>query len=453
MKVKVNPWNGTKRSLAAVVVAVGLSLFETQSPAVAVQTDVRRDPTVDAVEKVMPSVVNIAVETLEERSDSYYQMLRRYYNWPKEQRQSFAVGSGVIIDEDGYLITNYHVVEHATRVQVKLSTGEVFDTEPLLGTSQRDIVLLKIKAAGHRKFQAMKFAQDDDLLLGETVIAIGNPYGLGGSVTRGILSSKNRRVFTGGDRLDVPDWLQTDADINPGNSGGPLVNLRGELIGLNVAVHREDQGMGVSFAIPVRQVNAALAEFFNPEALSGLWFGARAGTFEAPLFVSLIQPRSPADQAGLRAGHQILKVNGVAPRNLAEFERLVSQRKAGDNRLVIEVDEKGERRSLPVQLLSFDALTRQKTGVVFRTWAKPLTDARNAMVIESVEPGSPADRLNLRPGFIVTALDDRRTSHVINGAEIISTKKPGERLKVSFLVPSARFRGRYEEFNTTLTLR
>ena len=223
---------------------VGLS----PSPARAIEMDVRRDATVNVIEKIMPAVVNIATATIvEQANDPSLEVFRRYFGWrvPTEKHEEpFSVGSGVVVDEEGYILTNFHVLEHAARVQVKLWDGRVYDADPLVYTPLKDVALLKLRAKPGEKFQAIKFAKDDDLLLGETVLALGNPYGLGGSVTRGILSSKNRRTDLGGERLTAQDCLQTDADINPGNSGGPLVNLRGELIGINVAVYREGQGMG-----------------------------------------------------------------------------------------------------------------------------------------------------------------------------------------------------------------
>src|SRR5207342_805516 len=167
-------------------------------------------------------------------------------------------------------------------------------------SSSTDVALIKIRAKSGEKFTAVKFGADDDLLLGETVLALGNPFGLGGSVTKGILSSKSRRPPSETMPLDVPDWLQTDAAINPGNSGGPLVNLRGDLIGVNVAVYRE--GQGISFAIPVRRITAALAEMYSPETLQSLWFGARVKPGQFPLTVASVQSESPAAKAGLRAG-------------------------------------------------------------------------------------------------------------------------------------------------------
>ena len=194
------------------------------------------------------------------------QLFRDFYG-PYYKRQpakaQYAIGSGVIIDEEGYILTNEHVVHQANRIWVKLHDGREFQADRIVFTTDTDIALLKIRSKPGDKFKAAKFAADDDILLGETVIALGNPFGLGGSVSKGILSSKNRRPPTAEGPLDVADWLQTDASINPGNSGGALINLRGDLIGISVAVAREAQGIG--FAIPIKRVSEALSEIFTPE--------------------------------------------------------------------------------------------------------------------------------------------------------------------------------------------
>ena len=192
--------------------------------AVAAPVDVRRDAVVRAVEKVMPAVVNISTETVVEVRDPFEQMLREFWGPYYRQRSpdvEYSLGSGVIIDEEGYLLTNDHVVRRASRVKVKLADGREFEAQPLAGTERTDLALLRIKVPKGTRFTPAHFAPDDDLLLGETVIALGNPFGLGGSVSRGILSSKARRAPREGERLDIANWLQTDASINPGNSGGP----------------------------------------------------------------------------------------------------------------------------------------------------------------------------------------------------------------------------------------
>src|SRR6266699_2491008 len=267
----------------------------------AAEPHIRRDATVAAVERVMPSVVNIATATVVEYEDFYQRLFSEFFGqggYRPRREQEYSIGSGVIIDEDGYVLTNLHVVRRATRTQVKLWDGREYEADRIVATPNSDVALLKIRCKPGEKFKAANFAADDDLLLGETVLALGNPFGLGGSVTKGILSSKTRRPSTGNEPLNVNDWLQTDAAINPGNSGGPLLNIRGELIGLNVAVYREGQGIG--FAIPVKQVSEALAGFFSPEVSHSLWFGARLRQGPPPLTVAMVQPGGPSAKAGLR---------------------------------------------------------------------------------------------------------------------------------------------------------
>ena len=190
----------------------------------------RRSPTVNAVAKVMPSVVNIATKTRVQRVGYLYNWWRD--NWTPYAQQlppQESAGSGVIVSESGHVLTNVHVVRDADEIWVKLTdeNGEqkVYQAEAIAGSLTTDIALLKIiPSKKGETFAAATFAANDDLLLGESVMALGNPFGLGGSVSQGILSSKSRRTETDGKRLEIPDWLQTDASINPGNSGGPLIN-------------------------------------------------------------------------------------------------------------------------------------------------------------------------------------------------------------------------------------
>src|SRR5437667_5468034 len=326
-------------------------LFNFRVNAAAAEADVRRDATVEAVERVMPCVVNIATETVVALQDPLENLFREFfgpYYRNRPPNAQYSLGSGVIIDEEGFVLTNFHVVGHASRVWVKLSDGREYEADKLVGTSFRDLALVKIRAKEGEKFHAVTFAADDDLLLGETVLALGNPFGLGGSVSRGILSSKSRRPAMENEPLDVLDWLQTDAAINPGNSGGPLVNLRGELVGLNVAMYREGQGIG--FAIPIKRISAALGEIYSPEILEKMWFGARIRPHGAPLQVMSVQIESPAGKAGLRAGDEILQVNGKAPRSFIDFtHELLDAKDQRDLSLMVRRDT--ERRTIKVRMV------------------------------------------------------------------------------------------------------
>jgi len=413
--------------------------------------DLRRDATVEAIEKVMPSVVNIATETVIEYHEWYDELLRQFYGWqrtPVRREKSMSLGSGVIIDEDGYLLTNYHVVSRASRVQVKLWDGREYNADPLIATAGSDVALLKIRAKPGEKFKAIRFAPDDDLLLGETVLALGNPFGLGGSVTKGILSSKNRRPAAGDGPLQVEDWLETDAAINPGNSGGPLVNLRGELLGLNVAVTREQQGMGLGFSIPVKQVSAALSHFFSPEWTDSLWFGAQIKASPGPLVVASVQANSPAARAGLRPGDQLLQVNGQTPAGLIACNGLLSQ--AANHQARLLVNRGNERLALTVRLISFEELIRQKLGLKLleltgQTAERLGIQAGERLFIEEVEKDGPADRAKLQKGFLLAGLDGQNTGEVRAVAELLFGKKKGEPVQLLVIVPR-QLGSRYVEF-------
>src|ERR1035438_10515371 len=295
------------------------------------ETDIRRDATVIAVEKVMPSVVNIATETIIHVRDPFEELFGQVWG-PYHRRQppnsQYSLGSGVVIDEAGYLLTNDHVVRRADKIGVKFCTGtNVYSATVVASDPKSDVALLKLNAPPGEKFKAIQFAREDDLMLGETVLALGNPFGLGGSVTRGILSSKSRVLPKEGEPLDIPNWLQTDVPINMGNSGGPLVNVRGELIGINVAVLNQVEGyqaQGIGFAIPIRRVLEALSNILPTEYVKSYWFGARVKVGTTPLVMSNVQAQSPAGKAGLKVGDAILEVNGKAPKSFIDFADLLA---------------------------------------------------------------------------------------------------------------------------------
>lgn len=424
------------------------------------EPDIRRDATVIAVEQVMPSVVNIATETVIEYHDWYDEVLRQFYGQrgPARRQKSISLGSGVIIDEAGYVLTNFHVVRRASRVQVKLWDGREFDAEPLVATPGSDVALLRIKAKPEEKFRAIRLAADDDLLLGETVLALGNPFGLGSSVTKGILSSKNRRPANANGALEVEDWLQTDATINPGNSGGPLVNLRGELIGLNVAVAREQEGMGMGFSIPIKQVAMALSRFFSPEVRDGLWFGAQFQSGAGGLTISQVQSGSPAARGGLRVGDRLLQVNGTNVNNLIACSTWLSA--SPKLRASLLVSRGGERRTVTVQLLSANEMVRHKLGLTLvELTAKEAGRlgfrAGQGLLVEDVAADSPASRAQLQRGLLVTAFDDQQVSDLRTLTTVLVSRKAGDTMTLSILIPR-RLEGGYVEFrqgNVELTVR
>lgn len=406
------------------------------------QTDIRHDATVDAIQRVMPCVVNVGTESLMEVRDTAEEMFRQFYGYsphgPRYQIQS-SLGSGVIIDPEGYILTNEHVVRRAQRIQIKLSEeagGQEYEAEYVSGLGTSDIALLKIKDKS-RKFCAIKFAKDDDLLLGETVLALGNPFGLGGSVSRGILSSKRRATPKENEELTIANWLQTDASINPGNSGGPIINMRGELIGLSEAMLPGAQGIG--FAIPVKEIRSALAKVFVPESNSR-WFGAQVRPDTSPLLVESVDTNSPAANAGLKAGDVVLKINDKTPQGF-EFQRLLRDDPASSFTLTIE--RQGERKTLNVRLVSFLELLRRRLGIDAQELTRDLArqfgvNEHDGLLISAVEKSGPAERAQLQRYFLITAIDNQRVHRMWDLGSAINQRKKDDVVELWVQIPQTR---------------
>ena len=406
----------------------------------------RHNAVVEAVSRVMPGVVNIITKTRVQR-------VRYYYDWWRDNWAPYAqelppqesAGSGVVVDASGYVLTNVHVVKDAGEIWVKINdkNGEarIYQAEVIAGSLATDIALLKIiPEEPGETFAAATFASDDDLLLGETVLALGNPFGLGGSASRGILSSKSRRTETEGSKLDIPDWLQTDASINPGNSGGPLINLDGEIIGINVAVLKEGQGIG--FAIPIKRVNESLSRIFTPEFLEGNWFGAAIRPGSNPLTVESVEPDSPAARAGMAAGDQIATINNHSPRSFIEFAtRLLN---LGRKRAVkLQFRRKGELVACTVKLIPEKAyfnsgLIRDKTGATLEELTPQVAKAlgynsTNGLVVSQVDDDSPADKAGLTTGVVVVAIDGQEVNDIVRAARLLHDKVSGGRLMLDIV--------------------
>jgi S1-C subfamily serine protease len=390
--------------------------------------DIRRDATVTAVERVMPAVVNIATRSRVRRGgDAAQQWIEDFYGYRRRQEsEDYSRGSGVVIDPEGYVLTNVHVVQEVDDIMVQFAdTLESLPADRVALSESKDVALLRIRAPKDRRFRAVTLAREDDLLLGETVIALGNPFGLGGSVSRGILSSKSRRApesVPDGTQLQIADWLQTDAAINPGNSGGPLINLRGELIGLNVAILPPRTGaQGIGFAVPIKRVNQAMAETLSGESIKGLWFGARLQPGQRPLSVLSVQPGSPAEKSGLKAGDAILEVNGRPAGSLIEFNRALVT--AGSKQEIpIRVRRSGKITSLSLRLIDesayFDVgLIRKRLGVTVEAM-------ESGLVVTAVDPDGPSAR-RLTPGMFLAAMDGQPVGEVVPFAKLLNGRASG----------------------------
>jgi len=438
------------RWLAVLLLAAGVLVLAPRASAQTAEGDIRRDATVRAVEKVLPAVVNIATETIVHQArDPWEEVFRQFfdpYHRLQPPNSQYSLGSGIVIDEAGYVLTNDHVVRRADKIGVKFCTGtNVYSATVVASDPKSDVALLKLNAPPGTKFTAIQFARDDDLLLGETVLALGNPFGLGGSVTRGILSSKSRVLPKEGEPLDIPNWLQTDAPINMGNSGGPLVNVRGELIGINVAVLDQVQGhlaQGIGFAIPIRRVLEALSDIFPTEFVKSYWFGARVKVGTTPLLIASVQPQSPAGKAGLNAGDAILEVNGKAPKSFIDFadrlaagadsvERLLLKRGTGQKEIIVQlVPEKSVFNAGMIRDrlgLNLEELTPQEA-------ARYGVGAAEGFLVTGVEENSQAAEAGLRRGMLVTGIDGRQPADVGAAAKLLYPKKKGDRVQLDLAV-------------------
>lgn len=277
------------------------------------------------VDKAMPSVVVVRTEAID------YHLARGYYdgNLYRVPRALAGQGSGVIIDSQGRVLTSYHVVENADRIEVVLSDEKKYEAELVGYDSNTDIAVLQIDAGEDAEFDPIESADSDGLRVGEIVIAVGSPFSLSGSVTMGIVSQKGRSVGL----LPYEDFIQTDASINPGNSGGPLVNVEGDMVGLNSVIQTGSPYMrgniGIGFAIPVNLAMRVARAIIEEGAFRRPWIGVMPAERAADeedlpgVLIGRVFRNSPAEKAGLLPGDTVLKVNQLVVDDITELQKAV----------------------------------------------------------------------------------------------------------------------------------
>ncbi len=390
-----------------------------------------------------PAVVNISTTQVIDRKqqpqgprgrgqDPFQDFFNRFFDSPDQSPEAErSLGSGMIVDKKGFILTNNHVIEQATKIQVQLNGDPTLYTAKLVGADEEtDLAVIKIDL--NRALPILRLGNSDGVQVGDWVLAIGSPFGLQATVTAGIVSAKDR----GNVGRQFQHFLQTDAAINPGNSGGPLINLRGELIGLNVAMYREGQGIG--FAIPIRQVTEALSEIFIPEVLHALSFGARIKSGPYPLLVTTVEPNRPADKAGLKVGDQILQVDGKTPKGFIECSELLN---VSHRPTTLLVARKGsEPRKLTVSLTPLAMVIKEKLGIDLKELTPELVRAlgvksKVGLLIADVEKGGPAEPAQLQSGFLITSINAQTTTDLMSAVEILAARKKDERVRLTVLVP------------------
>jgi serine protease Do len=429
-------------------------------PASAVEPpDAASDPTVLAVQKVVPAVVNINTERLVARrfSDPFDDFWRQFFGQPRRP-DTYGVqslGSGVIVDEDGWIVTNFHVIRRASKINIVLADTTQYEAHYVSGDEQNDLALLKVEPKGPLPY--VEIASDREPLLGETVIAIGNPFGLDHTVTKGIISAKNRK-YTAGD-VTFEDIVQTDAAINPGNSGGPLVNMRGQLVGINMAILSQAEGIG--FAIPAKRVAAMLSDWFSPEKRARLWLGLQLTRNDGKIIVTDVQLGSPAAKAGLILRDRIVAVDETKYADVLSLQRHLLHKKAGDV-VKFGVERDGKLRNYEVTLtvlpkLSAVDLMLEKFGAQIQELTPDLAEALGfadvqGVLVSEVQKGSPAGEAGLRRGMVITHVDGEEVDSLERLAEQLAAIKSGD--TVTLVVFVSQRRGNFTvEQTTSLSLK
>jgi S1-C subfamily serine protease len=403
------------------------------------------DPVVRAIQKVLPAVVNISTEHLLRRQfhDPFEEFFRQFFGQPRppEAEGSQSLGSGVIVDEDGWIVTNYHVTRRANKIHVVLTDGSQYAARYVSGDEKNDLALLKIDAKKPLPF--VDIASDQEPLLGETVIAVGNPFGLEQTVTRGIISAKRRKYAAGDVTFD--DVLQTDAAINPGNSGGPLVNTSGRLVGINMAILSHAEGIG--FAIPAKRVAALVSTWLTPEKRSHVWLGLSFVREAAGLLIGDVQAGSPAAKAGLAVRDRLLAVDGESFTDILALERHLLRKKAGDV-VRFECERAGKRRRVDVTLtalpvVSAPELMLKRFGLHVQELTPELSEALGiralrGLLVSDVERNSPGARAGFVRGMVITHVGGEEIESLDRLAEQLATIKPGDGVSMAVFISERR---------------
>ncbi len=393
----------------------------------------------DLAQKMKPSVINISSTKMVKHPGGGFwgpfgpkspfrdffgdEFFERFFgeNPPKEFPQN-SLGSGFIIDEQGYILTNNHVIEKADKIKVRLSDEQEFDAEVVGRDPKTDIALIKIEPT--KPLQAVTMGDSDKLQVGEWLIAIGNPFGLEHTVTAGIVSAKGRVIGSG----PYDDFIQTDASINPGNSGGPLINMRGEVVGISTAIIAGGQGIG--FAIPINMVKEILPQLKEKGEVTRGWLGVMIQRVTPELakqfgleksegaLVAQVMENSPAERAGVKREDIIIEFDDKKIHKMNELPKIVANTPVG-KQVELRVVRQGKEKKLKIEVGELkeekvakagEFTTEKELGLTVQDLtpeiAKHLGIPEKAGVLVSqVQVGTPAHEAGIRRGDIIREID------------------------------------------------
>jgi serine protease Do len=353
----------------------------------------------------------------------------------EQPRKVPSLGTGFVISPDGYIITNNHVIEGVDKIEVQFEDGGKYEATVVGKDPRTDVALIRIEAK--QPLLALPLGDSDSVRPGDWVVAIGNPFGLAHTVTAGIVSARHREINADPDARRFDDFLQTDAAINPGNSGGPLINLAGEVIGINTAINPRANTIG--FAVPVNIAKDVLPQLRASGKVSRGWLGVYIQPIEPEMaeilgledtkgaLVSKVEPGSPAEEAGLKSGDVVVEFNGQPIEKMEELPRFVASAGVG-KKLELVALRKGERKSFDVTLGELDATVEEasaapteehkpKFGLAVQDLTPELAqqlglEADKGVIVTKVDPDSPADEAGIRRRDVILEVNQQTVASV-----------------------------------------
>lgn len=413
--------------------------------------------------KIKPAVVNIRTTKVihgrdmfkrfygqKDKSDPFEEFFNRFFNnLPDKDLRQKSLGSGFIISSDGYILTNYHVVEGAEKISIFLADKREFEAKIVGKDEKTDIVLIKIDT--HKEdLPVISLGDSDSLNIGDWVIAIGNPFGLGHTLTQGIVSAKARIIGAG----PYDNFIQTDAAINPGNSGGPLINMKGQVVGINTAIVATGQGIG--FAIPINMAKNILPELKKTGGVTRGWLGvaiqgvtpeiARAVGLKEPkgAIVSIVYPGDPADKAGVKKGDVILKINSQEVKDSYSLTRLIAGLKPESkvkiivwrNKREVELIAKLKKRTDKHVASLYDnrrdsEIKEDKLGLKLKEITPEISSRYNledtsGVLVLDIDPKGSASSSDIRQGDIIKEINGCQVKGIDDYMDVLHDVKKGD---------------------------
>ena len=402
-------------------------------------------------ETVKPAVVNIASTRIEKTQsysfrfrspfggeDPFEEFFKHFFPPEYSTRKTQSLGSGIIIDKRGYVLTNYHVIERGTDIQVAIGDGgdkKTYSGKVMGSDARTDLAVIKIESKKDEEFPTVPLGDSDKIRVGEWAIAIGSPFGLEHTLTVGVISAKRQNVSIKNNNYE--DLIQTDASINPGNSGGPLVNIQGEVIGINTAIFTPSGGfVGVGFAIPINKAKEILTALIEYGKVVRGWLGVRIQditdelaksfnlTSKEGALVSEVVAGGPAEKTGIKRGDIIVQIDGKSVKNTSELRSIVS-RTSPDKKVPVKVIRSGKEITIDVVLgkspegeetISKDEAKNDSLGLTVQ-------NTKDGVAVSKVEAGSLAQNAGIQEGDLIKEVNNNEIKNVSDFEKAIKETK------------------------------